>query len=616
METLATCTRGLVLGKFAPFHAGHQFLVERALAENDEVAVVIYDSPEATDVPLPVRAQWIRDIYAGTPGMTVVGDGCPPAAAAGDEAESTCLGFRGVLPSADEGVGNSAAGSTDGGASTGRCGSPTGTGTQKVVGDGGAGLSRLCDSGSPVRVGRVLVVIEAWDGPSEVGDTPAIKAAHEAYLQGLLGRKLAGRRTARPLSPAAGPSLLPAPGGAAALTAASALLGDSTSGDAAAGAPTPLTSAPSLPPCSPAPTSSLPLPPLAPAAPVPGLISGFYSCEFYGQHVAASLDATDRRFDRTATLAHLPRGGEVSGTLSRAQPFAMLRAGLLHPRVYRDLIPWVAFLGAPSTGKSTITAACAAAFTPSGVYMPEYGREYWEEHAVDRRLSLRQLVDLARGHMEREEAAAARCDGPLFVDTTALTTHTFSLDYHGAAAPELAALAAQAASRYDVVFLCGDDIPYDDTEDRSGPQHRAAFQKRVVADLRARRVPYHTLRGSVADRVAEVGRVLAARGIRVTQQQLLHQPACEAAGADAGSARECVCACVAGAAATSTSLRSDSGAAATPAGALSEPNAAAAAGAAGCQHGPSGGAGSCFRRPAGGHRDAAGKWGSLELERC
>jgi nicotinamide riboside kinase len=291
----------------------------------------------------------------------------------------------------------------------------------------------------------------------------------------------------------------------------------------------------------------------------------------------------------------------------------MLRAGLLHPRVYRDLIPWVAFLGAPSAGKSTITAACAAAFTPSGVFMPEYGREYWEEHAVDRRLSLRQLVNLARGHMEREEVAAARCDGPLFVDTTALTTHAFSLDYHGAAAPELAALAAQAASRYDVVFLCGDDIPYDDTEDRSGPQHRAAFQKRVVADLRARHIPFHPLRGSVEDRVAEVGRVLAARGICVRQQQ--HQPACEAAGAGVESARGVGPLAGAGETSTSASLCSDSGAAATPASANG--NATEAAGATECDDGSAGEeAGSRFRRPAGGHRDAAGKWGSLELERC
>ena len=41
---------GLTLGKFAPFHRGHQFVVETALAEMDEVIVIIYDAPETTPI--------------------------------------------------------------------------------------------------------------------------------------------------------------------------------------------------------------------------------------------------------------------------------------------------------------------------------------------------------------------------------------------------------------------------------------------------------------------------------------------------------------------------------------------------------------------------------------
>lgn len=49
-------TRGLTLGKFAPLHRGHQFLIETALGEVDELVVIAYDSPHVTNVPLPVRA--------------------------------------------------------------------------------------------------------------------------------------------------------------------------------------------------------------------------------------------------------------------------------------------------------------------------------------------------------------------------------------------------------------------------------------------------------------------------------------------------------------------------------------------------------------------------------
>lgn len=58
-----TLQRGLTLGKYAPFHQGHQLVIETALAEMDEVVVIIYDSPEVTAIPLKTRANWIQAIY-------------------------------------------------------------------------------------------------------------------------------------------------------------------------------------------------------------------------------------------------------------------------------------------------------------------------------------------------------------------------------------------------------------------------------------------------------------------------------------------------------------------------------------------------------------------------
>ena len=55
--------RGLTLGKFAPFHKGHQFLIETALSQMDEVIVIIYEARETTSVSLNIRAGWIRRLY-------------------------------------------------------------------------------------------------------------------------------------------------------------------------------------------------------------------------------------------------------------------------------------------------------------------------------------------------------------------------------------------------------------------------------------------------------------------------------------------------------------------------------------------------------------------------
>lgn len=319
--------RGLTLGKFAPFHKGHQLLIETALCEMDEVISIIYDCPEITPVPLNVRANWIRSLY------------------------------------------------------------PT------------------------------VYVVEAWDGPVEVGDTQEIKSRHEDYILNHLKLRE---------------------------------------------------------------------------------ITHFYSSEFYGEHMSQALGAVNRIVDYDRKI--IP----ISATKLRAEPFSFRE--YLHPRVYRDLIANVVFLGAPSTGKTTTAALLAQAYETS--WMPEYGREYWERHHVNRRLSLEQLEEIAEGHIEREEELLLRANRFLFTDTNALTTLMFSLYYHSSTTQRLKELADQTVSRYDLVFVCDTDIPYDDTWDRSGDLNRHAFQKQIIADLRLRKVPFFILRGSLEARIQYAKRIL------------------------------------------------------------------------------------------------------------
>ncbi|WP_375338994.1 AAA family ATPase [Ancylothrix sp. D3o] len=315
------------MGKFAPLHQGHQLLIETALAEMDEVIVVIYDCPETTNVTLNIRSNWIRRIYP------------------------------------------------------------------KVQ------------------------VIEAWDGPTEVGDTPEIKKKHENYIINNL--KIKG-------------------------------------------------------------------------------ISHFYSSEFYGEHMSLALGAVNRLIDEQRKI--IP----ISGTKIRENPFALRH--YLHPLVYRDLISNIVFLGAPSTGKSSITSRLAEEYHT--VWMPEYGREYWEKHQIDRRLSLEQLVEIGEGHLQREEALLSQANKYLFTDTNAITTYMFSLYYHNKAAPKLVELADRASSRYDLVFVCDLDIPYENTWDRSGEANRKIFQKQIISDLIVRKIPFFLLQGDLETRVRYVKDIL------------------------------------------------------------------------------------------------------------
>ncbi|MBX9254913.1 AAA family ATPase [Desmonostoc muscorum CCALA 125] len=319
---------GLTLGKYAPLHKGHQFVIETALAEMDQLLVIIYDCPEVTAIPLTVRANWLRKLY------------------------------------------------------------PT------------------------------IQVIEAWDGPTEIGDTPEIKKKHEEYILKALESKR---------------------------------------------------------------------------------ITHFYCSEFYGEHVSLALGAVNRLVDSDRQTF------PISGTQVRQNPYAF--KDYLHPDIYRDLITNVVFLGAPSTGKTTIASQLAKEY--STVWMPEYGREYWEKHQIERRLSLSQLVEIAKGHLEREESLLLQANQYLFTDTNALTTYQFSLYYHQTVAPELVKFAYQAVSRYDLVFLCEADIPYANTSDRSGEANRNIFQKQIKNDLILRKIPFFSLHGDLNTRINFVKNVLS-----------------------------------------------------------------------------------------------------------
>ena len=50
---------GFTIGKFAPFHKGHEFLIRRAMQEMDEFYVVIYDTPQY-NITIKTKEYWIK----------------------------------------------------------------------------------------------------------------------------------------------------------------------------------------------------------------------------------------------------------------------------------------------------------------------------------------------------------------------------------------------------------------------------------------------------------------------------------------------------------------------------------------------------------------------------
>ncbi|MCB9655353.1 MAG: ATP-binding protein [Deltaproteobacteria bacterium] len=207
--------------------------------------------------------------------------------------------------------------------------------------------------------------------------------------------------------------------------------------------------------------------------------------------MSRALGAIDRRVDEARSTV------PMSGTVLRADYFS--GRSYIAPRVYADLITKVCFMGAPSTGKTTLARALAQRFDTA--WMPEYGAEFWLEHQLNRRITLEQFEEIAPEHNRREDEKLQESRAILFCDTCPITTYVFAKDYHGAVGPVLTRLAREAEKRYDLFFLCDTDIPYADTWDRSGDAKRLWFQDQIVGDLAERRVPYFHVRGSLEERV-------------------------------------------------------------------------------------------------------------------
>ncbi len=120
------------------------------------------------------------------------------------------------------------------------------------------------------------------------------------------------------------------------------------------------------------------------------------------------------------------------------------------------------------------------------------------------------MAEIAEEHNQREELLFQQLNQETFIDTDASTSLMFSLHYRGAAEIRRMEFAQTAALRYNLFFLCGTDMPYEDTWDRSGGTNRVEFQSRILSDLHQRQIPFIVLSGNLEERIRTVVRHLNA----------------------------------------------------------------------------------------------------------
>lgn len=220
----------------------------------------------------------------------------------------------------------------------------------------------------------------------------------------------------------------------------------------------------------------------------------FTGGEAYGPPFAASLGAAHVVVDRTAD--------GLSGTALRGNPLA--RPDAIDPAVRAHFVRKVAFLGAESSGKSTLAQALARA--TGEPYVEEVGRTLWVAAGGD--LPLDEYVTICREHVALEDAAARVARRFVFADTNAITTQQYAFFFFGACPPEVRAYADRCRTRYAHTVVCAPDIPFEQDGTRVHPQVQQYMDGAIRNDLTIRGIPYTVVGGTVEERVAAVLAVL------------------------------------------------------------------------------------------------------------
>ena len=234
------------------------------------------------------------------------------------------------------------------------------------------------------------------------------------------------------------------------------------------------------------------------ASRLPRPVDAVFTSEAYGEALAAHLGAVHVSVDPAR------RRVPISGTQIRADLPAHMDQ--LDPVVRAHFVEKVVFLGAESTGKSTLTEALAEALAEPAV--EEVGRTLWVAAGGD--LPLAEYVTICREHVALEDAAVARARRFVFVDTNALTTQQYAFFFFGERPAEVHAYADRCRERYAHVFVCAADIPYDQDGTRVPPQVQQYQDGAIRNDLTVRGIPYTVVGGTLAERVATVRRHLGA----------------------------------------------------------------------------------------------------------
>tara|TARA_R110001592_G_scaffold363175_1_gene680979 strand:+ start:19337 stop:20398 length:1062 start_codon:yes stop_codon:yes gene_type:complete len=191
----------------------------------------------------------------------------------------------------------------------------------------------------------------------------------------------------------------------------------------------------------------------------------------------------------------------VSGSLMRST--RNQDNGLIDQSVLADFsVQKVVFLGAESTGKSTLSRFLSEQFKEPLV--EEYGRELWEEKNGE--LSPEDLIDICTVQAQNEDVAQRYASKFIFCDTSPITTLCYSEALFKQRCDVISAFAERP---YHHVFLCEPDFPLVQDGTRKDEDFRLWQHDWYLEELKKSEVSFERLDGPIERRLNKVKGVIS-----------------------------------------------------------------------------------------------------------
>lgn len=163
----------------------------------------------------------------------------------------------------------------------------------------------------------------------------------------------------------------------------------------------------------------------------------------------------------------------------------------------------ILFIGAESSGKTTISEACSKHFANTA-WVPEFGREMWDIRKGN--LQYEDMLQIGMTQVQWEENAM-RSNSLVFCDTSPLVTKFYSNKLFNKVDGHLDILAQR---HYDFVFWCLRDFGYVEDGTRNGVEFGTEQERFYMANMTQ---PFVPLYGSVNDRLDTIANILLTQSL-------------------------------------------------------------------------------------------------------